>query len=999
MGVSLSNERLQSIAVELVSRPGHEKVRALVYSLLVDGLGAESGAIDFEKPLPEVRGRADALLGRTIFEFKRDLRHELASAQEELLRYLRQRERETHEKFVGIATDGAAFLVYEISDGKLLEVGRCSISPEAPRDFLAWLDSVVTVSASLRPDPDTLRKSLGRESVAFRLAESILASLWSAVATAPEVVVKRKIWGDQLQSAYGSDVGDDRLFLQHTFLSIVAKAIAADVFGVGSQTASEMLSGKAFHDAGILGAVESDFFDWVLLAGEAGCDLVERLARQVNRFQWSSLDHDALKVLYESLIDPEERHELGEYYTPDWLAFRIVQKVFSDPTRQRALDPACGSGTFLFHAIRKLLTVAEAEGLSRHRSLEVCAQNVIGIDVHPLAVTIARVTYLLALGPERLRDHPPLSIPVYLGDSLQWNTVTFLQLKMVQIETHVGRRLSFPSSVAENLSLFDRVLDVMLSLSDDHAPVTGFVAWLRAEAVPGEEELAETYAVLLDLKRRGADHIWGYIARNLSRPIWLSSENEKADVLMGNPPWLSFRYMNQGLQSRFREECRKRGLWVGGSYSTVQDLSAYFFARCVELYAQPGGSIAFVMPLATVRGRQYETFRSGEFWPRGRPRQAGDAFVEFGEPWAFDESVAPLFPVPSCVLFANIATARPLPEVAEWFSGTLPRRDASPEEAEIALQKVRRPISPRQRHAVGLPYRADFRNGATLYPRLFWFVEPREGAGRLGKNPESPSLQSRHFRDEKTPWKSIPRIRGQVERRFLRPVIQGESLVPFRVLPPSIAIVPWEGTVLGSQESAANGHVYLAKWLRECETLWQNHSRGSAALLDRLDYWKNLTAQFPIPKLRVVYAKSGKRPVAALTRDEAAVVDYTAYWMATDEAEGAYLTALLNSSAVANRVEVQQTRGQFGPRDVTKLVFEVGIPRFEPSLRAHQLLSELGRQAEVEVASIVFPGRDFRVLRRLAWTHLKGTGILDEIDRQAATVLAETGTQASVGHS
>ena len=65
----LERERLHEIVAELSTRPGHEKVRALVYALLVDGLGASSADVDFERPVPEVRGRIDSLLGQTIFEF------------------------------------------------------------------------------------------------------------------------------------------------------------------------------------------------------------------------------------------------------------------------------------------------------------------------------------------------------------------------------------------------------------------------------------------------------------------------------------------------------------------------------------------------------------------------------------------------------------------------------------------------------------------------------------------------------------------------------------------------------------------------------------------------------------------------------------------------------------------------------------------------------------------------------------------------------------------
>ena len=57
---------LAAIVAELTSRPGHEKVRALLHRLLTDALGARSEQIAFERKIPEVNGRVDALLGRTI---------------------------------------------------------------------------------------------------------------------------------------------------------------------------------------------------------------------------------------------------------------------------------------------------------------------------------------------------------------------------------------------------------------------------------------------------------------------------------------------------------------------------------------------------------------------------------------------------------------------------------------------------------------------------------------------------------------------------------------------------------------------------------------------------------------------------------------------------------------------------------------------------------------------------------------------------------------------
>ncbi len=335
--MTLSARRLTEIVIEMVSRPGHEKIRALMYEVLVYGLGATSTDIHFERHMPEVRGRLDALLGQTVLEFKRDLRREKRDAEEELGRYLPQRELETGERFIGIATDGAEFIPYEIEDGKLVALPGFKPSPDDPRGVLIWLDSAVSLQPNLTPDPDTVETELGRGSLANRRALVGLRELWLEVRDLPEVELKRQLWADFLAVVYGSRIEADELFLQHTYLTIVAKTMATRVLAVPLPDPADLLSGRPFREAGIAGAVESDFFDWVLHA-KGGPDLVARISRQVMRFRLHDVEHDVLKVLYESLIDPEQRHDLGEYYTPDWLAARVCARAVDMPLRERVLD-------------------------------------------------------------------------------------------------------------------------------------------------------------------------------------------------------------------------------------------------------------------------------------------------------------------------------------------------------------------------------------------------------------------------------------------------------------------------------------------------------------------------------------------------------------------------------------------------------------------------------------------------------------------------------------
>ncbi|HEY5275922.1 MAG TPA: N-6 DNA methylase, partial [Coriobacteriia bacterium] len=269
---------------------------------------------------------------------------------------------------------------------------------------------------------------------------------------------------------------------------------------------------------GINGAVESDFFDWLLDVG-GGADLVMRIARQVARFRLIAVEHDIGKVLYESLIDPEERHELGEFYTPDWLADLICEASIERPTEERVLDPACGSGTFPFFALRRLLAAADDAGLSNRAALDLATEKVLGIDIHPVAVLIARVTYLLALGSERLRqERSALTIPIYLGDSLQWNTASFLAGREVLIQVpDGGPTLLFPFVITRDPNLFDRVIEEMLSLSERGADGEVFAAWLRREGITDIEDfkvLGETYWDLRQLQADDRNHIWGYVARD-----------------------------------------------------------------------------------------------------------------------------------------------------------------------------------------------------------------------------------------------------------------------------------------------------------------------------------------------------------------------------------------------------------------------------------------------------------------------------------------------------
>jgi hypothetical protein len=387
----------------------------------------------------------------------------------------------------------------------------------------------------------------------------------------------------------------------------------------------------------------------------------------------------------------------------------------------------------------------------------------------------------------------------------------------------------------------------------------------------GVREMVATYATFDNLRQQGRDSVWTYVARNLSRPLALSFGAGWANVVVGNPPWLAFRYMSADLQKRFRELANGERVYVGGKFATQNDLAALFTVRAAFLYLRSGGRIAFVLPLAALTRGQFEKFRTGSF---------SGARIAWDEAWVMDDDVQPLFPVPSCVVFGRRrATAKALPDRVRAYSGQLSIRDATEAVADAALNVRENAPKPAEgRFTGGSMYRGSFLNGATLYPRMLCIVE-RAPVGRLGMNPAAPRVISRRYGQEKKPWKDAVSIEANVEAEFIRPILFGESILPYRIFRPFEGVLPVTagGEILNSAVAANRGFTGLHDWMRAAEAVWDEYRTSSESLAEQFNHHGKLASQFPLSPLRVVYAKAGTLPAACLVRD-ASIIDHKLYW-------------------------------------------------------------------------------------------------------------------------
>ena len=1001
--------RPESLALlkHLAGRPGHDEVKADFRQLLVAEFDVPLADVRFEQRV-EVKSRIDALIGRTVFEAKRDLGAEMKDVERKMPEYLANREEETGEPFIGVASDGRRWVVLALEGGELVRIKETVLDPDKPGEFLAWLDGALALKVSLPPDPATVRVELGADSVAFRAADAAMRTLWERLKAAPAVRLKRQLWAQLLKIVYGRDVESDALWLQHTYLVVVAKCIAFAVLGLPEDDPARLLSGEALADAGVTGAVESDFFDWIVAEAE-GVKLVRRVMAHVRRFRLGEVESDVMKTLYESLIDREQRHGLGEYYTPDWLAAKMARHAIDRPLEQRVLDPACGSGTFLFHAIRRFLAEAEDSATAKELRASDAARNIAGVDTHPVAVIIARVTYLLALGPALAARKGHLTVPVYLGDAMQLAVTQNFADKTLTIRAPSANgeppeALDFPELLCRDPELFDDAIDIMRRASENDLTraefeariveaIKAFYFYLRnrypdrviRDYGPDEEravaDIGATYLVYDRLRRDGRDSIWAYVARNLSRPLAYSAGGGWANVLIGNPPWVAYRHMSDNLQKRFKELAKGAGVYVARAPSQ-NDLCALFTARATALYLRGSWRLAFVLPLAALTRGQFERLRSGAF---------RDGSIQWEEAWTMDDSVQPLLPVPCCAVFGRRrATAKPMPETVRAYSGPLPMRDAPEALVDRLIAEGKFHVAekvPKPAEAMvsgGSTYRESFRNGATLFPRMLCFVE-RKALGRLGPDPSAPLVASRRNAQEKEPWKSLPGVENRVEARFLRPTLLGESILPFRIFQVFEAVIPATnlGEVLDAKASLNRGYDGLASWMRKAQAVWEaNRSSDRYTLVELFDYFKQLSAQFPIATLRVLYAASGTNPAACVLCDSNAIVEHKLYWSApTTISEARFLVAILNSETARARSAAFQSRGQWGARDFDKVMFNLPIPHFDAKQKLHRDLAAAAEAAERVAAAVALPeGVKFQRARALVRAALKEAGITDRID-------------------
>lgn len=376
--------------------------------------------------------------------------------------------------------------------------------------------------------------------------------------------------------------------------------------------------------------LEGDFFSWYSDTKQwnnAFFRSITELITLVDRYSAFSLDVtfnpiDIFKDLYMCIIPQSVRHSMGEYFTPEWLADRVISRAIelSGKTNWKAIDPCCGSGIFIIALIKRIVGNVSVRELSKEDKkalINRILSRVYGIDINPLSVLSARVSYFIAI--QKLGAFDDVEIPIYLGDSAIIPNNVFIDgidcysysinnLKCGTFEIVLPKRFV-------KLDYFGKIMSTLQAMvKTDNADIlyTVFVKHLSIEEKSSEillSKIRDLAKSLVFLHENKWDGIWIRIATNFMMIARLNSY----DLIVGNPPWVKWEHLPAAYTRKIKDFCDVRHIFCndGGVFGGAQlNICALISNVTASSWLNEDGVLAFLMPDSLMSQNSYEEFRN-----------------------------------------------------------------------------------------------------------------------------------------------------------------------------------------------------------------------------------------------------------------------------------------------------------------------------------------------------------------------------------------------------
>lgn len=901
--------------------------------------------------------------------------------------------------WTGILTDGRQWWIWEWPP----EIGKDNPTKITPILFDARtnLDNVQRFLENKYHKTDGSRSLVpDKPAQLYEGFEAELTSIWQICKKRRNAQTQMNLWLDTIRAsgmAPEDDASEQEMFVRHCVLVTIARAVTMDLL----KSDLTFAENREF-------TTSDGFINWIS-TDTSGQDWCKQIQTITDQYDWRRRPRDVLRNLYEDIIPKNQRKIYGEYYTPDWLAEmlanEILDKEWLNNSVEKALiairsgndnvlngvgvlDPTCGSGTFLYHAARRLLKSDElqySDLLPREKS-DVITRLVHGIDIHPVAVEFSKTNLLRAL------PAPPTNagaaLRIWQGDALliDWGQGGLQPdlLKASQEEKNIytfhspsrKRTFSIPITFTEQPSINKDIRQfVERARSQGRFPSVLMFGLNNTE----RKVLREGFEALKEICKEEGNGIWAHYILNTISPYLLSKR--KVNRILSNPPWVRLNEIQvQERKQSFQQLANDLYIWPGGRNATSFDIAATFIMQCGQIYlVGQKARAAWLANHASTKATSWNEFRK-----QFNRRVSQNYYIEFDK-----LRELPFTGASSCAWIQGISSKN---KTMLLVNKQIKIKRANVWSNIKELTKIvdaPKPPASAPSNYIDSNSRAVFKNGATIFPQSLVKINMSKPIINHNDTVEGVTEFGKH-----QPWKQHGGRNFSVPASWIVDVVFSFDLLPYSIRNPvTQCIIPLNNEKTELQDSPQDQNAY---W-REATAVYEDE-RGIGGntpptLLARLDHQKALSSQLPESnsrrnkRTRVVYNGSGSSLRSArvsLTQ----IVEHGCYrYDAKEEEEALYLVAILNARALQERFRNSRVTDRHFD---THPWFKIPIKKFNRKDPNHRKLTNLAKGAEKTADEMARgAGREVGQIKLTSKIHeaIADKGISEKIDKTLEKVL------------
>ena len=922
----------------------------------------------------------------------------------------------------GVGLDGRYFVFVRFRDGEWHVQEPVPVTQYSAEKFLWALFNLGTKGKPFTPTE--LARDFGADAP---LARSAVKGLYETLLTVehPKALIFLNQWKILFAEVCGYDVDTpsekikrlaesyeiptkglkaaNLLFSLHTYYALFMKLLASQIVASASQLPTplnklmqassgaklrreleDFEAGSIFRHFNITNFLEGDLFAWYLPVWNPAVESwIRSLVVQLDAYNPGTLSEDPiesrdlLKKLYHQLFPKSVRHDLGEYYTPDWLAEHVLDQVgYKGDPDARILDPACGSGTFLVMAIARIRRFYDEnrENIS-YNEAELCRKiltNVVGFDLNPLAVMAARTNYLIAIRP--LLSHiEGIEIPIYLCDSImtpsEHGGLFAGHLEKARELKTAAAKFVIPTEIARTQRDIARYAELLEGCVRNRYTPDEFVARAKEDGLSVQDTLLHTdlYKELVRLDRENKNGVWARIIKNAFAPLF----TPRVDFVVGNPPWVNWESLPEVYRQSTASLWLEYGLFrhkgykakLGGAKDDISILMTYV---CHDTYLKDSGKLGFLITQSIFKTKGGgEGFRGFRYSRPGFPEQfmAPIEVEDLGTIQAFEGATNR-----TAVFIAgksNSAAKPPLPYIL-WSKkkGAKIDQDSSLREVLLKVDRLKQVAKPVDKNDPRSPWITGARSVLDVLTALQGHTSAynsRKGVycptnaiywvDRWQKGPAKTTLITNLADTGKT---AVRKVTVAVESTFVHRLIRGKDISRWTweskfkiVLPqdpdqPSKAMAektlkvkyPKTFEYFKGFESAIRKCALLAQFFDPAvDPFYSSYNVGSYTYAPFKVVWKEICAEI--------------EAVVVASDDETIIPDHKLVLVAfQSEAQAYFLSGLLNSSPIGLFV-----RSYTMQTSISGHIFDyVAIPEYSSKDSSHKKLVELAKECHAAAA-------------------------------------------------